>query len=459
VTATAIHPYDLDPALFAGGTYASRRKRRRLIDIPALISLMIVLTLLLPTQLVVPQLTGVGRPALMVGLLLTVLWALSKLHHRAGTRGPQPMRWATMFFITSFLMSYAAGYLRGLAVLEANSADTTLIATTIFLGIILATADFIPNRFRLDNILRTLVWSGAAMALIGHIEFAARTTVTQYIKIPGLVLHSDLEGLEERGNGFFRVASTATHYIEYSTVMAMVLPFAIHLVIYAPTRVLRQNALVATALVAAAIPVSLSRTGILALAIAMLTMLPVWSWRLRFNLGVLGLGLIACMIVVRPGLLGTIMSLFEGLSGDPSIQGRTNDYVIVSQYIAERPILGRGIGTFIPKLYLILDNQWLQTLIGGGVVGVVALAGLHLTAIVLCLIAIRRSTSAMDRHLCACLIAVQLIAVAVHGTFDSFAFSSFVVVLALCTGMAGAMWRLTHPYRQVRSEGLRPPEL
>lgn len=455
---TAVHPYDLEPAFVSRRTYESRR-RRRLIDIPALLALLIILTFVLPTPLVVPQLTAVGRPALMIGLLLTALWVLAKVHPTLGTRGPQPLRWAVMFFFTSFLLSYAAAYLRGLATIEANSIDTTLIAISIFLGIILVTADFVPNRGRLDGLVRVAVMGGAFMALIGHLETLLGRPLTGYIKIPGLVLHTDLEELEARGAGFYRVASTATHYIEFSTVMAMVLPFAIHTVRFAPTRVARQNALIATVLIAAAIPIALSRTGILALIVGMLAMVPAWTWRMRFNLGVVGLGLIAAMMVVRPGLLGTIRSLFEDLGGDPSIQGRTDDYGIVSQYISERPFLGRGIGTFVPKLYLILDNQWLQQMIGGGVVGVAALAGLHLTAIVLCVIAIRRTSSIADRHLCACLIAVQLIALVAHGTFDTFAFSSFTTMLAVFTGMAGAIWRLTHPSRQIRSVGrkLTPP--
>jgi O-antigen ligase len=453
VTTTAVqHPYDFDPALLAGQTYASRR-RRRLIDMPAVISIMLILTFVLPTPLVVPQLTGVGRPALMVGLVLTGLWLLAKLHPRIGTRGPQPMRWAAMFFFVSFLMSYAAGYLRGMAELEANAADTALIGIVIFLGIILAAADFMPNRARLDGVIRTAVWGAAFMALIGHLETLLGRPLTNYLTLPGLTLHTDLEGLEARGVGFYRVASTATHYIEFSTVMAMMLPFAIHTVIYARTRTIRQNALIAAVLIGAAIPVALSRTGILALIVGMAAMFPAWSWRMRFNLGVLGFGMIAAMMVVRPGLLGTIRSLFLDLGGDPSIQGRTDDYSVVSQYIAERPILGRGLGTFIPKLYIILDNQWLHQMIGGGIVGVIALAGLHLTAIVLCLVAISRTPSAEDRHLCACLIAVQLIALVAHGTFDTFAFSTFTTLLALFTGMAGAMWRLTHPARQIRSVG------
>lgn len=451
---STLHPYDLDPALFDAGTYASRR-RRTLIDLTALINLMVVLLFVLPTRLVVPQLTGVGRPALMVGLLLTVLWVMSKMHSTVGTRGPQPMRWAAVAFMLSFLMSYAAAHLRRLPSLEANAADTALIGIVIFLGVIVATADFVPNRSRVDGIIRTVVWSGAVMAVIGHVETLLNIAIPPYIKIPGLVLHAELGGLEARGDGFYRVASTATHYIEFSTVMAIVLPFAIHLVMFAPTRVVRQNALIAALLIGAAIPIGLSRTGILALIVGMLVLAPAWSWRMRFNLGVIAAGLVACLMVIRPGLLGTVYSLFANLGNDPSIKGRTDDYAVVSQYIAERPILGRGIGTFIPDLYLILDNQWLQTLIGGGFVGLIALIGLHLTVIVLCVIAMRRATAPADRHLCACIISVQFMTFVGHSTFDSFAFSTFITLVALFSGLAGAMWRLTHPDRQIRTVGQR----
>jgi O-antigen ligase len=453
VTAPALHPYDLDPSLFAERTYSSRRRRRAFFDVPALISLMIVLTFLLPTRLVVPQLTGFGRPALVVGLLLTGLWVASKAHPVWGTRGPQPIRWAAVAFLVSLFMSYAAAYLRGLPPSEANGADSTVIATVVFIGTVVATADFVPNRARVEQIVRTVVWFGGLMALIGLAEFVSKIPVADYIKLPGLVLVSDMAGLQARGDGFLRVASTATHYIEFSTVMAMVLPFAIHVALFGASRFQRQLALVAAAVVGAAIPVALSRTGILALFVGMIAMFPVWSWRVRFNIGLLGIALIGCLMVVRPGLLGTIASLFRTLGSDPSIKGRTDDYAIVSQFIDQRPIFGRGFGTFLPDEYLILDNQYLQTVIGGGYVGLIALLGLHITAIFLCVLAYRRSTAALDRHLCGCLIAVQLIALTVHATFDSFGFSTFLTLLALFTGLAGAMWRLTHPARQIRSVG------
>ena len=40
----------------------------------------------------------------------------------------------------------------------------------------------------------------------------------------------------------------------------------------------------------------------------------------------MAVGLMAVLMVVRPGLLGTLRSLFTNLGNDPSIEGRTEDY-------------------------------------------------------------------------------------------------------------------------------------
>jgi O-antigen ligase len=108
------------------------------------------------------------------------------------------------------------------------------------------------------------------------------------------------------------------------------------------------------------------------------------------------------------------------------------------------------MGTFIPDLYIVVDNQWLQQLVGAGLIGVAGLSALHIAGFVVAMVARSRSSSAEDRHLCVCIASIQPLAMVANATFDSFAFSTFVATLALVTGMAGTMWRLTHPNRQVR---------
>jgi polysaccharide biosynthesis protein PslJ len=127
----------------------------------------------------------------------------------------------------------------------------------------------------------------------------------------------------------------------------------------------------------------------------------------------------------------------------------------VYYYFSQRPWFGRGTGTWVSPQYQYLDNQWLSQVLSTGIVGVAALLGLHITAIVLASKALRRSENAADKHLCAALVAAQLVAIAVGLTFDSLSFSSYMIVLALMIGCTGTVWRFTHPARTVRTSTAR----
>jgi O-antigen ligase len=206
-----------------------------------------------------------------------------------------------------------------------------------------------------------------------------------------------------------------------------------------------------------AIPLSVSRTGVAALAAALLVMVPAWNWRMRYNLLAAGGAMLAVMFVVKPGLLGTVANMFTQANQDPSVSGRTQDYEIVGRLFAERPWFGLGPSTLVPELYqrLVLDNQWLYTLVTLGFVGVVALAALHITCIWLAWLARKRSASEEQKHLCTALIATQVICILVEGTVDAFYYTTYSITMALLMGCCGAVWRFTHPARTVRTSSPR----
>jgi O-antigen ligase len=451
-----LHPVDLEPSLLAVHTYATRRRRVR-VDAAALLSIMVCLLYCLPATLIVPELTFAGRPALLVTFALCCWWLLTRLHPRLAMVGPQPMRWAVLAYLVSFLLSYLAGTMRGLPELEANGQNFALIVTFEFLGVLLIAADGIPNWQRLGGILRVFVWSAGFAALVGLIQSTTAIDITRYLTLPGLRFHGQMADFAGRGDGgLFRVASTAAHYIEFSTVMAVAVPFAIHFARFAPSRTARAATALVALLMTAVIPMTVSRTGVLALAAAVAVMfIATWDWRTRYHVLAFGVVTTAALMVLKPGLLGTMKSLFVSAPNDPSIQGRTDDYEYVAYWFSQRPWLGRGPGTLIPDLYLILDNQWLGTLVTGGVVGVAAFAGLHITGITLATIALRRSSRPAERDLCAALIAAQVTSLLVSATFDSLSFTTFSFTLALMCGISGTVWRLTHPDRTVRTSNVR----
>jgi energy-converting hydrogenase Eha subunit F len=456
LTSSSVHPADLEPSLVAQNTYVTRR--RSYIDVAVVLSAMICLLYLLPEELILPGGNVVGRPALVVALVLWSWWLLARLSPWLTVVGPQPLRWVVLLYLIALLLAYLAGLLRGLSPLEANGQDTAILSACMFLGILLVSADGIANWERLKGVIRVLVWCSGFMAFVGLVQSVFKYDLTQYYdRLPVLQMKSALIGFDDRGVGQFRVAGTAVHYIEFSAVLAMVVPYCIHVARFAPERRQRRWAAVVSLLVVAAIPTSISRTGIVALVVGLLVMVPMWGWRLRYNLLVVGMALTGALMVVRPGLLGTMKAMFTNVGNDPSIQGRTQDYAYVGHWFSQRPWLGRGPLTLIPDLYggMVLDNQWLYTLVTQGVVGVVALAAMHITCIVLASIALKRSKLAEDRHFCVALISTQLVAIIVEATYDAFYYTTYTSVLALLMGVSGAVWRFTHPARTVRTSTVR----
>jgi polysaccharide biosynthesis protein PslJ len=453
VSTTALHTSDLEPSLVGARIYVTRRRPMR-VDAAIALCFTIALLTLFPARLIVPGMTDLGRPGLVVGLLLFFWWFLARFTTHLTLVGPNPMRWALLVFTISVLVSYAAGYLRGLTTMEANGADRQILFVATLAGVILMTADGVANWHRLRLVLQVLVWCSAFVAVVGLLQYILALDVTKYLIIPGLQSKGEVLGFEQRG-GSFRVASTLTHYIELSTYMATVLPFAIHFALFATTKRRRLAFLGAALLIAAAIPATISRTGLLALLVMFLVMFPVWRWRMRYNILAISIGLLAALTVVKPSLVTNQLTLFDDPSQNTGFTVRQERYPLVFHYFAQRPWLGRGTGTYIPPQYQILDNYWLSYLVSNGALGVAALGALMITAVVLAVIALRRSSSIEDKHLCGAAIATQVIAIVSGGTFDSLAFTTYAMIWALCIGVCAAVWRLTHPARMVRTSAPR----
>ncbi len=446
---------DFEPSLVSRQVYETRR-RRMILDVSGLLILMLGLLYLIPEGLILPNLNVVGRPALILALLLFTWWVLARLSPWLSVIGPQPLRWFALVYLITLLLSYLAGILRGLNPKEANGENTALLAAAQILGVMLASADGIRNWERLNAVLRTLVWCAGAMAVVGILQSAMHTDITVHFHLPGLQLVGTAD-LENRGIGQFRVASFALHYIEFGSLMAIAVPYAVHYARFGATRNQRRLAMVVALLCAGAVPMSISRTGILALAVAILVMVPMWPGRLRYNAFAALVGLTGCLMIIKPGLVGTVKSMFSTAGTDPSITGRTARYALIGDWYHQRPWLGRGPFSVVPGINggIVFDNQWLYSIVTVGIVGTAAIASLHIAGIVLAGISMRRSREAEVRHLCAAFISTQLVCILAEGTFDAFYFTTFTSTMALLLGATGAVWRFTHPKRTVRTSTVR----
>jgi O-antigen ligase len=449
VTTTLSNPADLEPSLILSRTYVSRRRPTH-IDAATLLSVMVVLIAMIPARLIVPGMTDLGRPGLIVGFVIFCWWVLVRFSSHLVMTGPQPMRWAVMIFMVTLLISYAIGFMRGLTSMEANAADRTMLFFCVFVGVVLTAADGPANWLRLRGVLKVFVISAALVAVIGIVEYTTAIDLTKYLTIPGLQAKGWTPDFEARGGGV-RVASTTTHFIELAAFLSLALPFAIHFARFSQRRRRRNLALLATAIIAAGIAATISRTGMLAIAVLVIVLFPIGPWRMRYNFVGFIVTLIGALTAVKPGLVKTLFHLFDNPSNNPAFTVRQARYPLAFGYIAQRPWFGRGTGTYVAPQYQIMDNQWLDTLISNGYIGAAALAGLHITGISLAWLAMRRASTLEERHLAAALISTQLIAIVVAGTFDSLSFLTYATMVALTLGLCGTVWRLTHPARKIRT--------
>ena len=416
---------------------------RRQDAVALLMAPMLVLIFVLPARLVLAPLGAAGRPAILYATGLGLVWLLAI--PRGGYRtGHQPVRWLIGVYFAAQLITYAAGFDRGLPGLEARSADRWLLMSAAVAGLAVFVADGVPDRLALDRLLRRILLGGAVMASVGSLQFLVGFDLTQYLRIPGLKANRDLIGIGERGEGFARIAGTASHYIEFGVVLAMLLPLGIHYALFAERRAERVRRWSLVVLLGSAVPFSVSRSGVLAAAVACLVLFSVWPWRLRYNAVIVGSIAVVGYRLLQPGLLGTIHSLFSNAGDDPSVQGRTDDYAVVFAYIRDRPWFGRGAGTFMPERYILLDNQFLNTWVSQGLVGLAAFALLLLGTYWTARSVRLRAVAEEDRHLAQALAAAISSGIAVSATFDSLSFTTFTCLLFLLCGCVGALWRL-HP--------------
>lgn len=405
-----------------------------------LLTLLIVLLIGIPSRLIFAPLGSAGTPALVLGMVMLVSWGFARIVARPG-RGAQPLRIATYVFLGAILASYLAATTRPIEAVEIRAADRGLISVLGWIGILLFTLDGPRNQFDLDTLLRRLSLAGGLQGVVGIIQFTTGLPLTNYLVIPGLTVNSDLGSVIGR-EGLSRPAGTTIHPIEFGAVLTMILPIALHYALQDKdrSRTARWFPVVA---IAAAVPISISRSAILSAVVVMLLLLPTWARPLRHRAyGAIGVLVVGIYLTV-PGLLGTLSGLFTGISKDSSATSRTDSYRLAADFISRAPWFGRGFRTFLPS-YRILDNQYLGLAIETGLVGLAVFLGFLLTAINQSIAARRASTDERERSLAQAFVASIASAGLSFAVYDAFSFPMAASLLFLVIGAAGAHRRLSN---------------
>ncbi|WP_131784765.1 O-antigen ligase family protein [Protofrankia symbiont of Coriaria ruscifolia] len=409
-------------------------------DAVVAVTALLILMIIIPARMRFAPLGAAGNPALLLGMLLFVWYIAIRLvpWQRPPLSG-QGMRILLTLFGLSVLISYVAAMTRPISGAEIRAADRGVLTVIAALGLAFTILDGVPSRERLDVLLRRVCTAGTVLAIFGLLQFYFHFDINAYIRIPGLSGGS--QSFISGRDGLVRVAGTASHPIEFGVVLAAILPLALHFALYAP-RDGRRGAWFKVAVIGLTLPMSVSRSAILTIGIALLVLVPSWPARLRRRAVLLSPVALLAMQVASPGTLRTIFDLFLNIGNDDSAAGRTADYATASVYIDHSFWLGRGYGTFLPEKYRVLDNAYLGHLIETGIIGLGVLLLLFIGTFVLAR-RLRRDSQDPELRNLAQTLAGSVIAVgASFVTFDALGYAMVFLTAFLLIGSVGALMRL-----------------
>jgi O-antigen ligase len=429
------------PASLAGGGFPGEPALLRDTHTVPLLTSYLVLLMFIPSALVLSPLGGAGGPATLFAVVLIGWYAVMWLHPRfALDHGHQPVRFAALVFVCVTLASYISANRHGLTTLEKNGADRGLILLAGWLGVLLLAADGIATWDRLVTLLRRVVAAGSLLACLGLTQFATGLNLATYITIPGFITKIPFSDLLTRG-GFNRPSATTAQPLEFAAVLAVCLPLALHQARYAPPGT-RARRWFQVAVIAGALPLTVSRSAALGIAVVALMLLPTWPARQRRAAYGFFAGAVAVMWVALPSLLSLFGQLFTQIGSESSSTSRIQAYSAITPFVTGHPWLGQGYGTFLPQTYFFIDNQYLTTLVETGFVGLVALVGLMVTGVVVARKARRLLRDEQSRDLLQCLAASVAAAAVSFATFDGLSFPIATGLTFLTLGCVGAAFRL-----------------
>ncbi len=305
---------------------------------------------------------------------------------------------------------------------------------------------------KVEVLVKLLVCGGVLMAVLSVVE--SRTGVNWFDRLPRVLPFLQENYLSDASNrgGRLRARGPAEHPIALSAALVMLVPLGVYLAV--TTRKLRWCA--ATAALGVGALAAVSRTGVIMLGVVVLVFLWVRPREVKRLWPALPAVLVLVGVLVQvaiPGTLDALKQSFEppgGLLAEQSVLsggqpggGRLADIAPSLAEWWERPLVGQGFGTRVTTYdastgqlpnAIILDNQWLGTLLETGLAGAAALAWLLLRFLRTMLREARRDRSSRGWLLGALAASVAGLAVGMF-VFDALSFIQVAFLLFILMGL------------------------
>lgn len=421
---------------------------RRYLDAKSVLTLFLVLSFV-PSYLTITVVGSVGRPVTLLSLGMLAWWMAHQLQRPfAHGTGSQVLRWLLVAFVVSILGSYISAMFRGIPLPETSPADNGLLRAGAWCGIFLVAHDGLRSWESILVTLRRIVVAVGLMAGLGLLQFVTKNSLLGWFSIPGMS-GDGIGGIDTR-SGFVRAAGTAAHPLEYGMLLCLALPLSLTLAMEDQERTVLARWW-PTLVIAAASILSVSRSALIAVVVAMAVLSLSWTMRQRgiaIGITVVLLGVVYAAV---PGMAGTLVGMFTGAAQDSSVASRINSYDVAFGMVGRLPVFGRGFGTLLPS-YVYLDNQYLGVVIELGLVGLAVVLTLFASGALVAWLS-RKAASTRLEHQMGAALASAVCAGAVSFTFfDALSFPLSSAFMFFVLGISGA-------YRRVmREETIRPDD-
>jgi O-antigen ligase len=409
---------------------------------------------ILPSSSVPPgPLKSNGSPAKFIAVMLFGLAVIgfTLIRRTASTRTMRP----GVVLILVYFLNQLAVYGVGLSHMDSVGAEANKTRAIIVLlanvGVALYAMTRVETVRQRSVLLGCLALGLTFNCVAGLLQTSAHIDLRLLFQPPGFVVNTTDQGrsiaatLTERF-GATRAVGTSQHAIEFSVLAAVTVPLTVHFARYAANRQVRLLAALAAGVALLAMPAGVSRSGVIALAAALLVYM--WTFKLR-ELGIalvtgLGAGLLI-QFAVAPRTAQALWKTITSSEEDNSVLERVADYATVSKTFRDHPVFGLGLGGSPPTEYGFLDNEWLQALVQGGAVGLGGMIVLVSGGIFGLAATLRASTSRRERDQAYALGAMFIGILSSSFTFDLFSFPQAALVFFILFGLLWSNFTISSP--------------
>ena len=429
----------------AAGSEAPEISGQLILSWRLLLSLVVVAMILIPPglyRLPSPGLPVDMEPYRVFVFLMLLLWLVSLLTDSRTVIRSTGIDAAIVLVLVSVSLSFAVNLLETRPPDELAMALKAILYLTAPLALIYAINSVFRSRKDIEWALKGMVWLGVVIAVLGMIERVTQFNVFLHVHdvIPLLEYKPSIVSLDGVAD-LRRIAGPSQHAISFSVVLGMLLPVAIHYARAAKTWSARVAQYGAAGSIATTMLLTGSRTAFVAFTVLLVTMWWVIPGMRKWTVP----GVVVLAIVIHFAFPGAIGMLTERLAPSYLVNGETGnragrvaDYPRIFAEVRDRPLLGRGFGTFNPDRFFFVDNQYLMLAAEVGLLGIAVFLNFFVASFRL-LFRTGRSIGGEIGDLAIALAASTAVFAVTTFTYDSFGFPQpfnlFLVLLGLGTAL------------------------